>query len=278
MPVHWMDISQLSFNSLLLLEQVQLGWLPGWLPETELALALRANPVVEWYFRHKCPKLNEWLNRVLTQADPADCANLEKVRQAEITVMQAMNDLLVYAIDPSIYDAQPFLEWSSQELSSLADFTGKIVIDVGAGTGRLALIAAPAAEAVFAVEPVGNLRAFLKAKARSQGLKNVFPVDGLITDIPLPDEFADITMGGHVFGETLEAEFRELERVTKPGGMIILCPGNSDADNETQTYLVAQGFLWSRFEEPVDGMKRKYWKNTLHKGELSTAQGQADSV
>ncbi len=35
MPREWMDVSQLSFNTLLLLEQVQLSWLPGWLPEKE---------------------------------------------------------------------------------------------------------------------------------------------------------------------------------------------------------------------------------------------------
>ena len=29
MPRDWMDVSHLSFNSLLLLEQVQLSWLPG---------------------------------------------------------------------------------------------------------------------------------------------------------------------------------------------------------------------------------------------------------
>ena len=65
MPCKWMDVSDLSFNTLLLLEQVQLSWLPGWLPENELGVALKANPVVEWYMRHKCPQLNEWLDRVL---------------------------------------------------------------------------------------------------------------------------------------------------------------------------------------------------------------------
>lgn len=43
MPREWMDVSHLSFNTLLLLEQVQLSWLPGWLPENDLRIALRAN-------------------------------------------------------------------------------------------------------------------------------------------------------------------------------------------------------------------------------------------
>lgn len=258
MPVDWMDVTSLSFNSLLLLERVQLSWFPGWLPEPELAIALRANPVVEWYFRHKCPPLNGWLDSVLSTVKFSE--DPDRIRQAEVGVMKAITDLLVYILDPDIYDAQPFLNWDSTELTSLVDFLGKIVIDVGAWTGRLALTVAAVAKTVFAVEPVANLRAFLKAKARNQGLKNVFPVDGLITDIPFPEHFADLTMAGHAFGDDPEDEYLELERVTRPEGMIVLCPGNKDLDNEIHRFLVSKGFHWSRFKKPQGGMVRKYWK------------------
>jgi hypothetical protein len=85
-------------------------------------------------------------------------------------------------------------------------------------------------------------------------------LDGLITDIPFEDGFADVTMGGHVFGDHPEEECEELLRVTKAGGMVILCPGNVDKDNDAHRVLVSEGFSWSRFEEPEDGIKRKYWK------------------
>jgi ubiquinone/menaquinone biosynthesis C-methylase UbiE len=91
-----------------------------------------------------------------------------------------------------------------------------MVIDIGAGTGRLTLMVAPVANAVFAVEPVANLRRYLKMKAMEKGLQNVFPVDGLITEIPFSDQFADVTMGGHVFEDHLKEEYWELVRVTKP--------------------------------------------------------------
>ncbi len=258
MPREWMDVSQLSFFTILLLEQVQLSWLPGWLPEEQLTIALKANPAVEWYLRHKCPQLNDWLDRVMattqTVTDPV------AIRQAEIDVLTSMTDLVVYAVDPAVYDAQPFLNWDSNELLCLADFFNKTVIDVGAGTGRLAFSVANKAATVFAVEPVANLRAYLKQKALALGFQNVYPVDGLITCIPFPDRFADITMGGHVFGDSPETEYKELLRVTKPGGIIILCPGNSDKDNDVHDFLIVQGFNWSRFEEPLDGWKRKYYK------------------
>lgn len=258
MPLNWIDTTQLSFNNLLLLERSQLSWLPGWLPEPELALALQANPVVEWYMRQKCPEIKSWLDQVCTLKPQA--AGRDAIEAAEQCVLQSMQDLIVYAVDPGIYDAQPFLNWDSKELTGVVDFRDKIVLDIGAGTGRLALIAATTAQVVFAVEPVGNLRYYLKAKSRRLGYENVYPVDGLITEIPFPDHFAHITLSGHTFGDHPTAERRELERVTCPGGMVILCPGNSDRDDLPHQELVENGYEWSRFEEPRDGWKRKYWK------------------
>ncbi len=259
MTLNWIDVSTLSFNTLLLLEREQIAWLPGWLPEIELGTALKANPAVEWFLRHKNPKLDPWVDTVMEQGVPD--ASPAEVRAAEETVLISMNDLVCYVVDPEIYDNQPFLAWDSRELSSLVDFSGKIVADVGAGTGRLAFVAAQEdAVGIFAVEPVGNLRIFLKQKARRLGHHNVFPVSGLITDLPFPDDFLDIVMGGHVFGDHPKEEYTEMARVTRPGGMIILCPGNNDSDNRAHLFLEKQGFQWARFEEPEDGIKRKYWK------------------
>lgn len=259
MALNWIDVSTLSFNTLLLMEREQLDWLPGWLPEVELGTALKANPAVEWFLRHKNPKLDSWVDSVMKQAlpDPSPA----EVRTAEEAVLRAMNDLVCYAIDPEAYENLPFLAWDSKELNYLVDFKGKIVADVGAGTGRLTFVAAQeGARGVFAVEPVGNLRHFLKEKAHRLGQTNVFPVSGLITDLPFPDNFLDVVMGGHVFGDHPENEYTEMARVAKPGGMVILCPGNDDTDGRWHPFLVEQGFQWSTFDEPQDGPKRKYWK------------------
>jgi SAM-dependent methyltransferase len=259
MPVNWMDVSNLSFNSMLLLEAVQLSWFPGWLPKKELAVALYANPVVEWYFRNKCPQINAWVDQVLEEGKEHFTFDPNEIRQAEIAVLQSAEDLIVYVVDPAVYDAQPFLNWNAGELLSVVDFQGKVVLDIGSGTGRLAFIAAPLAEVVYAVEPVWNLRHYIRQKAERKGTNNLYPVDGIITKIPFPDNFANITMGGHVFGDDPHDEFEELVRVTRPGGMIILLPGNNDVDNEINHFLVEQGFQWSVFIEPPDDRMRKYW-------------------
>lgn len=260
MPLNWMDVTPLSFNTLLLLERVQLRWLPGWgLPQRTLATALKAHPVVAWYLRHKCPEIALWVEELLAMETPVvDAAGL---REAELVVLRSLEDLLVYAVDPAIYDAQPFLGWDDQELTGLVDFGGKTVLDIGAGTGRLAFVAAAAGAAVvFAVEPVENLRRYMKEKARAHELRNFYAVDGLITEIPFPNGFADIVLGGHVFGDEPEAELAELERVTQVGGTLILCPASTLAEVVRHAFLVTHGFAWAVFEEPGAGPVRQYWK------------------
>lgn len=254
----WMDMREVSFNSVLLLERVQLSWLDGWLPEAELGIALHANPVVAWYMQHKCPEIAAWIDKVLANAEPV--TNPDIIRAAEVKLLVSMMDLITYAVDPDAYDKQPFLTWDSRELTSLADFKGKLVADIGSGTGRLAFTVVGDAKAVFAVEPVANLRYYLREKAAKLGFDNVYPIDGLITRIPFPDDHLDIVMSGHVFGDAHEEEYAELMRVTRPGGMIVLCPAERDRDSEQHVFLVEHGFNWGRFEEPGDGIKRKYWK------------------
>ncbi len=259
MSLNWIDVDDLSFNALLLLERVQLGWLPGWLPEPELAIALRANPAVEWFMRHKNPAISAWLDAVLRQA--AAGADEAQVRAAERVILRSVNDLLVYALDPALYDRLPFTRWDDLVLTGMVDFHEKVVIDVGAGTGRLALAVAPLARDVYCVEPVENLRRFIREKARARGLPNVFTLDGLVTEIPLEDSFADICMAGHVFGDQPEQEYAEMARVTRPGGWLVFCPGtNQNSEDEAHRFLVRQGFSFASFEEPGDGLKRKYWK------------------
>lgn len=259
MSLNWIDVSSLSFNALLLLERVQLSWFPGWVPEPELAIALKRNSAVEWYLRNKCPELNEWLDKVVANAEVNSDPTADEVRQAEMAIMRTINDLLVYVVDPAAYDALPFHKWDSDELISLAEFKEKTVIDVGSGTGRLAFAVAADAAQVFAVDPVTSLRRYIRQRARERRLSNVFPVDGLLTQIPLPDDFADITMAGHVFGGQPGEEYQELSRVTKQGGKVILCPGNIDEDNSVHDILISRGFSWARFELPDEGWRRKYW-------------------
>lgn len=260
MGLNWIDVKPLSFNTLLLLEQVQLSWMPGWVQEAPLGLALRANPAVAWFMQHKCPEIADWVQEVLAGTEATKLVDLTAVRAAEEAVMQQINDWLVYVVDPARYDAQPFLGWDPQELLSLTNFKNKSIIDVGSGTGRLAFLVAPLATTVYAVEPIGNLRATIREKTIQRGINNIYTMDGLITRLPFPNDFIDVTMVSHVFGADPQAELAEMLRVTRPGGMVIMVPGTAMHEEENHIFLIDQGFNWSVFMQPVDGPKRKYWR------------------
>lgn len=185
----------------------------------------------------------------------------EELRQAELCVLDSMHDWLIYVLTPERYDQLEFLAWDDASLLGMADFNDKIVLDIGSGTGRLAFAVAHQASVVYAVEPVANLRRYLWKKRAQLGLDNVFPLDGTIMQIPLPENFADILMAGHVFGDDFDKEFNEIRRVVRNGGKILLHPGtNAKNDDEAHHFLVANGFAFDTFEEPGDGLKRKYWK------------------
>lgn len=252
----WIDVSELSFNSLILLEDSHLQWFPRDWPDNELGIALRHNRSVYDYFCMRLGKDSQWLEARVDQAADSDG---DTARSCEIAVMKRICDWIVYVCCPEEYEKQPFLKWSNRELLSLTDFKGKTIADIGSGTGRLLEPVAASAGTIYAVEPIKNLREFLKTKF-SEHKREFFALDGLITDIPLPSNTCDVLLSGHVYGDSPADELCEIERVTKPGGMVILCPGNLDVDNDAHHTLVSHGYEWSVFHEPVDGAKRKYWK------------------
>jgi ubiquinone/menaquinone biosynthesis C-methylase UbiE len=116
--------------------------------------------------------------------------------------------------------------WNKEQLFGLVDLTGKTVLDVGAGTGRLTFAAAGKAAWVYASEPVGTMREFMRDRIKREGIKNVRVLDGLVTEIPFPDNTFDVVMSGHVVGDAYEAEVAELTRVCKNGGWLIDCRGD----------------------------------------------------
>lgn len=258
MPVKWINTTKLSFKNLLLLEKWQIELFSKRPFNKDLAIALKANPEVEWFLRHKCLEISDWLDKVLSIETIG--GNTEDIRKSELAILDEVNDWLTYAVDPAIYDNQPFLKWDPTELLNLINFSGKVILDIGSGTGKLAFLVADKAKTIYAVEPIENLRYWMKNKAREKKLNNFYVVDGFIESLPFPNKFADVVMSGHVFGDNLGKENQELERIVKKGGMIIHCPGNNDENNETHQFLVSHGYKWSRFKEPDDGTKRKYWK------------------
>jgi SAM-dependent methyltransferase len=241
----WINPNDYSFNSFLLFERFQIrmifdsnGWCLNnaeW--KSKMGIALRANPAVKWYFEKLCPECAPIAMELSANAPAA--ADEKQIREAEIFLLSCAEVFTIYTTPEFMAANCDFIRgWSKERLYDLADFNGKIVLDVGAGSGRLTFAAAEKAAWVYASEPVCALREFIKSK----NAKNVRVVDGFATDLPYPDNTFDIVMSGHVVGELWDEEIAESSRVCKPGGWLLDCAGDSERDIKPKPELTERGF------------------------------------
>jgi SAM-dependent methyltransferase len=120
--------------------------------------------------------------------------------------------------EPTAADLLP----AARELVAAARIQpGEHVVDVGAGTGNVALLAADLGARVTAVEPAARLREVIVETALDRDLT---VVDGKADSIPLADGSADVILSNFavIFAPDPAAAFTELARVAKPTGRILL--------------------------------------------------------
>lgn len=124
------------------------------------------------------------------------------------------------------------------------DIRGKTLVDVGAGSGRATFeCLRHGAKLVYAVEPSPGLLHILEQKlAHQPAYGRVIPYQGSFSHIPLGDRSVDVALSCSAFTAEPEqggdAGLAELQRVTKPGGKIVLIwPRKED-----RGWLEAHGF------------------------------------
>lgn len=102
---------------------------------------------------------------------------------------------------------------------------GKVVLDVGSGTGAPTFRLAHYAGSVIGVEPEGSMRAVAEKQALARGIKNVKFIEGRAEEVPLPDNSVDlvtaITLQTLYTEENIQRFAAEAERVVRPGGQIL---------------------------------------------------------
>ncbi len=101
-----------------------------------------------------------------------------------------------------------------------------VVLDAGAGTGRVTMPLARRARKVYAMDPAPPLLHLLESKLASVGLRNVEIVRGVFRRAPLPDNSVDAVVSCSAF-DAQEARggergLDEFMRVTRPGGRILI--------------------------------------------------------
>ncbi|GKX66493.1 class I SAM-dependent methyltransferase [Inconstantimicrobium mannanitabidum] len=246
MNYNWINPEEISFNCFLLMDRWLIRMiLNNYLGEQDfddkLSITLAYNPAVAWYFAHKSPESKASIDKLIAMAPKNLSPN--DVRKAEIFVISKLETSVVYAY-PNIMDknCDYIYNWNKNSLFELADFTDKLVLDVGSGTGRLAFAAAEKAKRVYASEPTDMLREYMRDKIKRENIKNIIVVDGTIEQIPYEDNTFDIVMSGHVVGDDYEHEIAELTRVVKNGGYIIDCIGEDNRKRKVDEELLKRGF------------------------------------
>lgn len=249
--LHWED--------LLLLETFQIKYLPERVPIREFATLLRTFPVLHSFLVLKYPPIHSFLTRILEES------NIFKDRQ-EISnhcqeALWEIADLILYNKHPELYDTHAPISWDIRDINAICSLEGKVVADVGAGSGRIAFLVAPTARSVFAIEPITSFRSYIKEKAAEKSLENLFVMDGTLDSIPLPAHTLDVLITSNAIGWNLAGELREIERVVKSGGHAIhLLQSAEQAENPFHETLISAPWNYTCLQNGDKMMKTRYYK------------------
>ena len=99
------------------------------------------------------------------------------------------------------------------EMELISDLSNKVVVDIGAGTGRSTIAAGRKAGKVIAVDAYKSVAAFGEQRVREAGLLNVAYVRADLSCLPFGDATVDVVLSAWAEVNKVEAY-----RVLKPGG------------------------------------------------------------
>jgi SAM-dependent methyltransferase len=151
---------------------------------------------------------------------PAACA------EARHAVLDNLYWDLTYWKAPQEYEGLTAGEPIHPGTLGIAGVDGAVVLDAGAGTGRVTIPLARRASYVYALDSAPPMLRLLEAKIRQDGIGNVELLRGTFASVPLPDNSVDAVIACSAFGP-LEARggevgLEELKRITRPGGRIVI--------------------------------------------------------
>jgi SAM-dependent methyltransferase len=174
--------------------------------------------------------------------------------------------LMTQAIDPE--------ERISSAMQAAAPIADRLLLDVGAGVGDRTILYARLAEHVYALESNPTALPILRGRVKSSMASNVTIIPASTEAIPLDDDSLDVAYAtwAYFFGPGSEPGLREVERVIRPGGDILVVQNYghdelaciwtpSEAECETwPTWFEEQGFrcqvvdtFW-RFDGPDEAL------------------------
>ncbi len=118
--------------------------------------------------------------------------------------------------------APHFLSMAAHLVDSIDASSSATVLDVGCGTGNVAITAARRGALVTGLDVTPAMLDEARENAAISGVGDIAWREGTATDLPFDDDTFDGTLScvGHVFADPPDAAARELLRVTRSGGQI----------------------------------------------------------
>jgi ubiquinone/menaquinone biosynthesis C-methylase UbiE len=251
----------LEVEDLYLLESFQIESLKQFAPKKELAAVLHAYNDIHRFLITKYPPIASFITEIMGNHGPAD--DQKQLEDYIDLLVWELGLMLVSNKLPEEYDNRVSLHWDLDEITSITPLNGKVVMDAGAGTGNIAFSVVNQSQTVFAVEPVSSFREFMRQKAKQSGITNLFVIDGLLHEIPLPRDSVDVLITSNAIGWSFDQELKEIERVVKSCGYaihLLIGPKTSEVEPIQQTLTSS---IWNyQFKEVKSNgeIKIKYWK------------------
>lgn len=140
----------------------------------------------------------------------------------------------IYQTEAERYDRMISKQPQLREfIESIIPITGKDIVDLGTGTGRLTCELAPMARSIVSLDSSESMLMKLSRKLQEMGLMNwlTFVADHQL--LPLPNKSADLILAGWTicylassnhkeWQQSLDQIMQELRRVLRPDGVIII--------------------------------------------------------
>lgn len=151
---------------------------------------------------------------------------------------------LFYSRFPELYDMFSHYEDSDNTIFSFIrnefDLKDKIVLDLGAGTGRFSLLFSQLAKKVYAIEPSLKMLKVLESKIKAKGIKNIYPINKGVESLELASDSIDVIFSSWVLSgiynwradvsgrelnarkKKIESIMMDLEKLLKRQGLMIV--------------------------------------------------------
>jgi ubiquinone/menaquinone biosynthesis C-methylase UbiE len=109
---------------------------------------------------------------------------------------------------------------------SLAQFNikDKICADLGCGTGFISLALSNESKLVFSIDNSKNMLRELHNTSVRKGISNIYPIKGLLEDLPLFDKSTDAVFMNMAMHHIFDAKkvIEEMYRILKKDGVVVL--------------------------------------------------------